>query len=145
MPDSTNWSGSFPWDNDITLTNQKVFLNEDFRENQREIINAVKMKKDVLAFIPTGGGKSLTFQLTAVTGQGVTIVIMPLVSLIEDNLSFVTQLGIKACSLSHANSSNAKSKGMGLMYRDISQLKYKIVYLTPEKLMNSVATENVLK
>jgi superfamily II DNA helicase RecQ len=53
----------------------------------------------VLALIPTGGGKSLTFQLSAVTDKGVTFVIMPLLSLIEDNLSFVEQLGIPSCSL----------------------------------------------
>ena len=46
---------------EVTLANQEVFGNEDFRENQREIINAVKSKKDALALIPTGGGKSLTF------------------------------------------------------------------------------------
>jgi superfamily II DNA helicase RecQ len=56
----------------------------------------------VLALIPTGGGKSLTFQLSAVTDEGVTFVIMPLLSLIEDNLNFVKDLGIPACSFSQS-------------------------------------------
>jgi superfamily II DNA helicase RecQ len=56
--------------------------------------------KDVIALMPTGGGKSLTFQLAAIIGAGVTFVVMPLLSLIEDNLISVTKLGIKAVSLS---------------------------------------------
>ncbi len=73
----------------MTVANETIFGNENFRENQREIINATKSGKSVLALIPTGGGKSLTFQLASVTEEGVTFVIMPLLSLIEDNLSFV--------------------------------------------------------
>jgi superfamily II DNA helicase RecQ len=56
--------------------------------------------KDVIALLPTGGGKSLTFQILAIIGAGVTFVVMPLLSLIEDNLNYVTKLGIKAVSLS---------------------------------------------
>ena len=77
-----------------------VFGNTSFRENQKEVINATKSGKDVLALIPTGGGKSLTFQLAAITGKGVTFVIMPLISLIEDNFTFVKNLGIDAVNLS---------------------------------------------
>lgn len=79
----------FPWDQEVDQANKVIFGNETFRENQREIINATKSHKDALALIPTGGGKSLTFQLSAVTDQGITFVIMPLLSLIEDNLTFV--------------------------------------------------------
>ena len=91
----------------MSFANKEIFGNEAFRENQREIINATKSGKSVLALIPTGGGKSLTFQLSAVTDQGVTFVIMPLLSLIEDNLQFVEELGIPACSLS-TNSNSQK-------------------------------------
>ena len=73
----------------MDLANKTIFGNTEFRENQREIINATKSGKDVLALIPTGGGKSLTFQVAAVTDHGVTFVVMPLLSLIEDNLNFV--------------------------------------------------------
>ena len=57
----TEWQRKFPWDDKVDLANREVFGNKDFRENQREIINATKSRKDVLALIPTGGGKSLTF------------------------------------------------------------------------------------
>jgi len=75
-----------------------------------EIINATKSGKDVLALIPTGGGKSLTFQLSAITDEGVTVVVMPLLSLIEDNLNFVLALDIPACSLSVGNSKTEEKK-----------------------------------
>lgn len=55
------WQGKFPWDFEVDLANKEIFGNSEFRENQREIINATKSGKDVLALIPTGGGKSLTF------------------------------------------------------------------------------------
>jgi superfamily II DNA helicase RecQ len=83
------WKRPYPWDEQVNLANQHIFGNTNFRENQREIINATKSGKNVLALIPTGGGKSLTFQLSAVTDQGVTFVVMPLLSLIDDNLEFV--------------------------------------------------------
>ena len=104
IPDDRNqWQKPFEWDDEVDLANKEIFGNEIFRENQREIINSTKSKKDVLALIPTGGGKSLTFQLSAVTDNGVTFVVMPLLSLIEDNLNFVLELSIPAISLSVGN------------------------------------------
>ena len=57
----TEWQHSFPWDYEVDLANRECFGNKEFRENQKEIINATKSGKDCLALIPTGGGKSLTF------------------------------------------------------------------------------------
>ena len=85
----SEWLKPFPWDTAVDMANTEIFGNKDFRENQREIINCTKSGRDVLALIPTGGGKSLTFQLSAVVDEGVTFVVMPLLSLIEDNLTFV--------------------------------------------------------
>ena len=81
------WYDGFKWDKEIELANKQIFGNQEFRIKQREIINATKSKRDVIALIPTGGGKSLTFQLAAVTETGVTLVIMPLLSLIQDQIS----------------------------------------------------------
>jgi len=61
---------------------------------QFEIINALYEKKDILAFIPTGGGKSLIFQLLAACETGYTIVIMPLISLIYDQIAYLKGIGI---------------------------------------------------
>ena len=112
----TEWQSKFEWDDLVNLANQEVFLNESFRENQREIINCTKSKKDVLALIPTGGGKSLTFQLSAITDEGVTIVVMPLLSLIEDNLNFVRELNIEACDLSTTGKSKKEEVRIGQVY-----------------------------
>ena len=64
---------------------------------------------------------------------------MPLLSLIEDNLNFVLDLGIPACSLSAATNSKNEDKKIGHYYGEIKQMVYKIVYLTPEKLVKSPA------
>ena len=136
QPDNrTEWQHAFPWDDEVNLANTEIFGNAAFRENQRETINATKSGKDVLALIPTGGGKSLTFQISAITGPGVTFVVMPLLSLIEDNLNFVLELGIQAISLSAG--SQKEDRKIGQCYNDIRQVVYKLVYLTPEKLVAS--------
>ena len=69
---------------------------------------------------------------------------MPLLSLIEDNLNFVSELGIPACSLSAATNSKIEDKKMGHYYYEIKKLQYKIVYLTPEKLVKSPALLSTL-
>ena len=73
------------------------------------------------------------------TDKGVTFVIMPLLSLIEDNLSFVEALGIPACSMSSCSQSQKEENRIRELYSDIRQLKYKLVYLTPERLVKSPA------
>lgn len=90
------WQKPFPWDDKLKTALSQVFEIHSYRENQKEIINATLSKRDVIALIPTGGGKSLTFQLPSILTNQVTFVIMPLLSLIEDNHSFVTNLGIPA-------------------------------------------------
>ena len=126
------------------MANSAIFGNTSFRENQLEIINATKSGKNVLALIPTGGGKSLTFQLSAVTDQGVTFVIMPLLSLIDDNLSFVENLGITACTLSSSSSSQKEENRVRDLYRAISEVRIKIVYVTPERLVKSPALMGIM-
>ena len=74
----------YEWDTLVNHLNQKLFNNKGFKECQKEIINAALSNRDVMALIPTGGGKSLTFQLPALVNTGYTFVIMPLISLIED-------------------------------------------------------------
>jgi superfamily II DNA helicase RecQ len=76
----------YEWDVLVNHLNVKTFGNQGFKENQKEIINAALSGRDVMALIPTGGGKSLTFQLPALINTGCTFVIMPLISLIEDQV-----------------------------------------------------------
>ena len=93
--ESDAWYSGYPWDSEIDKINREVFGNENFRQKQREVINATKSKRDVIALIPTGGGKSLTFQLSAVTEGGVSIIIMPLLSLITDQMNQMLEIGIE--------------------------------------------------
>ncbi|XP_026430152.1 ATP-dependent DNA helicase Q-like 4A [Papaver somniferum] len=81
------WSSSnFPWTEELEANNWKVLGNRSFRLNQREVINATMSGCDVFVLMPTGGGKSLTYQLPALICEGVTSVISPLVSLIQDQI-----------------------------------------------------------
>ena len=75
--------------------------------------------------------------MPAITDKGVTFVIMPLISLIQDNMNFVTNLNIPACSLSNAHNLKADGSRMGRYYQEIRESAYKLVYITPEKLVNS--------
>ena len=85
--------------------NRNVFGNHGFRGSQREIINATMLNRDVLVLMPTGGGKSLCYQLSALMVPGVTIVISPLVSLIKDQVSQLQAMSINAASLSSSTDS----------------------------------------
>ena len=76
--------GMSPVIEEIEKINTVVFKNKSFRENQKEVIISSLEKNDIFVCMPTGGGKSLTFQLPAVINKGITIVFMPLISLIQD-------------------------------------------------------------
>ncbi len=67
--------------------NSEFFGNTTFRLNQREVVNASLSKRDTFVLMPTGGGKSLCYQLPAIVQGGVTVVISPLVSLIQDQVA----------------------------------------------------------
>ncbi|RZC59943.1 hypothetical protein C5167_021699 [Papaver somniferum] len=83
------------WSALLQANNWKVFGNRSFRLNQREVINATMSGCDVFVLMPTGGGKSLTCQLPALICEGVTLVISPLVSLIQDQIMHLHQIRVK--------------------------------------------------
>ena len=90
------------------------------------------MKRDVIALIPTGGGKSLTFQLSAITEKGVTVVFMPLLSLINDQITQMREIGVEWQFLQKPNDIMEIYNLMGN-----NELTTKILFITPEKITHS--------
>src|SRR5215469_15627622 len=78
---------------------QSLFGLDDFRPAQREVIEDVIAGKDVLCVMPTGAGKSLCYQLPAAVNGGLTLVVSPLISLMEDQVQQLRDEGISACFL----------------------------------------------
>ena len=76
---------------------QNVFGHENFRGIQRDIVEVISANKDVLVVIPTGGGKSLCYWVPGLTVHGVSVVITPLVALMNDQVSKLKKFGINVC------------------------------------------------
>ncbi|NWR51622.1 RECQ1 helicase, partial [Regulus satrapa] len=125
----------FPWYERIKTALQSKFKLQKFRSLQLETVNAAMAGEDIFLVMPTGGGKSLCYQLPAVCSDGFTLVICPLISLMEDQLMVLEQLGVPAALL-NASSSKEHVKWVHMeMLKRNSQLK--LVYVTPEKIAKS--------
>jgi len=118
---------------------QKYWGHPDFRSLQEEIIDAAENEKDILALLPTGGGKSLCFQIPALTKEGICIVISPLVALMEDQVKTLQAKGIKALALAG-----------GISFQDLDVLldnciygNYKFLYLSPERLQQDIVQQRI--
>lgn len=107
---------------------------DTFRPLQKKIIEAVLAGKDCLALLPTGGGKSLCFQVPALCKSGTTIVISPLISLMEDQVANLVQKGISA---TYITSSLTAAQQFDRLQNSKKGL-YKLVYVAPERLQNGI-------
>ncbi|PKA62531.1 ATP-dependent DNA helicase Q-like 4B [Apostasia shenzhenica] len=125
----------FPWTKKLEANNRKVFGNHFFRPNQREVINATMSGYDVFVLMPTGGGKSLTYQLPALICPGITLVVSPLVSLIQDQIMHLLQVNIPAAYLSANMEWPEQQEILRELVSDVC--KYKLLYVTPEKIAKS--------
>ena len=110
---------------------KNVFGYDSFRPLQSEIIRNVLHKKDTLVIMPTGGGKSLCYQIPALIFGGLTIVISPLISLMKDQVEQLRQLGVNTALLNSSLSPEIYNKN----YDDIKTGKAKLLYLAPESLV----------
>lgn len=108
------------------------FGHDTFRPGQKEIIDSILSGRDCLAILPTGAGKSICFQIPALMQVGVTYVISPLISLMEDQVAHLQQNNIPAVCI---NSGMSKHTYNEVMY-DTHTGVYKLVYLSPERLQN---------
>jgi ATP-dependent DNA helicase RecQ len=103
---------------------------EKFRPNQEDIINCILSGQDTLAIMPTGGGKSICFQLPALIFPGITVVISPLIALMKDQVDSLKANGIEACFI---NSSQTEDERQFYMER-LKSNAIKLVYIAPESL-----------
>jgi ATP-dependent DNA helicase RecQ len=111
---------------------RKYFGYETFRPLQKEIIESLLAGRDCLAIMPTGGGKSLCFQLPALVQKGTAIVVSPLISLMKDQVDALRANGIGAAYL---NSTLSGSESVQV-FRDVIAGKIKLLYVSPEKLLS---------
>lgn len=118
---------------------QKYWGHTSFRPLQAEIIQSVIEKKDTLALLPTGGGKSVCFQVPALAMEGICIVISPLVALIQDQVSSLKANGIKAIALT----GGLKNEEIGALLDNCVYGDYKFLYLSPERLQQEIIQERI--
>lgn len=117
-------------DSDCLSVLRKHWGYDAFRPMQREIISSVLSGNDTLGLLPTGGGKSITFQVPALLMEGLTIVVTPLISLMKDQVDNLRERGIMAGQLNHA----MRRSEAELVLKRCELGKIKILYLSPEKL-----------
>ncbi|HEX8462657.1 MAG TPA: RecQ family ATP-dependent DNA helicase, partial [Segetibacter sp.] len=112
---------------------QTVFGYDNFRHNQKEIIEHVLDGKDSVVLMPTGGGKSLCYQVPALCLSGVTIVVSPLIALMKDQVDALVVNGVKAAFLNSSLSSSEQAE----VFRKLRANELKLLYLAPERLMGN--------
>src|SRR5437773_390873 len=125
---------------DLASALKRYFGYDAFRPLQEEIIKAALAGRDVFALMPTGGGKSLCFQLPALLRDGLTIVISPLISLMKDQVDALQTSGIPATYL---NSTLDRDEAVARL-RGLHRGEYRILYVAPERLMLDTFLERAL-
>ncbi|HET9581225.1 MAG TPA: ATP-dependent DNA helicase RecQ [Gemmatimonadota bacterium] len=113
---------------------REVFGFDQFRPGQREVVEAVLAGRDCIAVMPTGAGKSLTFQLPAKLLPGTVLVVSPLISLMKDQVDALTELGLRATAINSTLDPGERSRRL----EGIAAGAYELVYLAPEALEGSL-------
>ncbi len=117
----------------------KYWGHTNFRPMQEEIIQSVLAMKDTLALLPTGGGKSVCFQIPCLMQDGICIIISPLVSLMKDQVEHLKSKGLKSVAITSGMSKNEVDVALGnCIYGN-----YKFLYLSPERLQNKMVQERI--
>ena len=118
---------------------KSVFGHDQYRDGQSEIVNAIIAGKDVLAIMPTGGGKSLCFQLPGIKLNGTVLVVSPLIALMRDQVSALKALGVNAGALTSGNTDDETEE----VFNALENGKLKLLYIAPERLAN-LGTQRML-
>ena len=106
---------------------------ETFRPGQREVIESIVAGNDCMCVMPTGGGKSLCYQLPSLIRPGLTIVVSPLIALMKDQVDALGKRGIPAALINSSLSTSEQQQRL----QDVAQGKYQLVYVAPERLRNN--------
>ena len=118
----------------------KYYGYTNFRKGQENIITSIINKEDVLAIMPTGGGKSICYQVPALCLEGITIVISPLISLMKDQVDALKTMGVKARLINSSLSNSEYSEAL----EEIENDECKIIYIAPERL-DSMEFVNIIR
>lgn len=110
---------------------QTIFGYDSFRHNQKEIIDQIIKGKDALVLMPTGGGKSLCYQVPALCLPGVTVVVSPLIALMKDQVDALVLSGVKAAFLNSSQSSSEQA----FLSEQLKKNELKLIYVAPERLV----------
>ncbi len=116
----------------VDKTLQNTFGLQGFREGQERVIGALLDGRSALAIFPTGGGKSLCYQLPALHLDGLTLVVSPLIALMKDQLDALGKLGVPAARLDSSLEADEARK----VYEDLRSGRLKLLYIAPERLAN---------
>ena len=111
-------------------TLKHYFGYDSFREGQKKIIDSIMAGRDVLAIMPTGAGKSICYQVPALMLSGITIVVSPLISLMQDQVKALNEAGIHAAYINSSLTEGQINKALSLAAGG----QYKIIYVAPERL-----------
>ncbi|KAI6783824.1 ATP-dependent helicase-like protein [Emericellopsis cladophorae] len=137
-----------PWSPEVQKKLKDRFRMRGFRQNQLEAINATLAGEDAFVLMPTGGGKSLCYQLPAVVRsgktRGMTIVVSPLLSLMQDQVDHMKALGIQAVSFNSESSAEYKRKVLSAFDERCPENFVELLYVTPEMVSKSTQFSNAM-
>jgi len=118
---------------------QKYWGFSSFKGSQKSIIDALQTGRNILALMPTGGGKSVCFQVPALAQEGICLVVSPLVALIQDQVQVLKERGIKAIGLTGA----IPYHELDILLDNCIHGNYKFLYLSPERLQQPLVKERI--
>lgn len=148
---SEDWETKQPWSEKLRKACEEIFGVTSFRTNQEEAMNALLSKRDVFLVAPTGAGKSLCFQAPALVTGNLTLVVSPLLSLMQDQVMSLRAVGVGAAMLSNSDSREEQTRIRKAMSKlatasnGTEAEELRVLYLTPERLAKSKLVMNLLE